>query len=42
MFTPGLTGLKRAAVVLPVAYTGAWLVYYGEACFWANTGLSAV
>ncbi|KAK8865860.1 hypothetical protein IAR55_001008 [Kwoniella newhampshirensis] len=28
MFTSGLYGLKRAAIVLPVAYTGAWLGYY--------------
>ncbi|WWD17956.1 hypothetical protein CI109_102401 [Kwoniella shandongensis] len=28
MFTSGLYGLKRAALVLPIAYTGAWLGYY--------------
>ena len=30
MVSVGLLGLKRAAIILPVAYTGAWLGYYGE------------
>lgn len=28
MVSVGLLGLKRAAIILPVAYTGAWLGYY--------------
>lgn len=30
MVSVGLLGLKRAVIILPVAYTGAWLGYYGE------------
>lgn len=29
MLATGLHGLKRAAIILPVAWTGVWLGYYG-------------
>jgi hypothetical protein len=29
MIPGGMVGLRRAAIVLPVAWTGAWLGYYG-------------
>lgn len=29
MLSAGFVGLRRAAIVLPVAWTGAWLGYYG-------------
>ena len=32
MFAAGLSGLRRAAIALPVVWTGAWLSYYGQTC----------
>jgi hypothetical protein len=36
MVSVGLLGLKRAVIILPVAYTGAWLGYYGESAVWLS------
>jgi hypothetical protein len=29
-FAMNSTGLRRAVIALPVAWTGAWLTYYGK------------
>jgi hypothetical protein len=30
MLAPGLSGLRRVVIALPVVWTGAWLGYYGQ------------
>jgi hypothetical protein len=32
ILSAGLAGLKKAAIAVPIAWTGAWLAYYGIFC----------